>query len=344
MIYAPVAVTTLNRYDHLKELIESLENNTWVEHTDLIVSLDYPPNDKYVEGYEKVKEYLYYKKEHNVFKNFILFEHDSNLGPSDNSRWVNEYLIRNYDRWIKAEDDIVFAPNFLMYIDKGLELFEHDQEVEGICGCHDLRGYSFKGNVAKQIWSHPHGVGVWRDRYINSREKYNDVLFNPDNYSFKSVFKLFKLSKYLFMFYICYVLCADRIGWMWINENTIRFFDTSHTLYVFFTNKCYVVPEKCKSHTCGIDGTGVHEVDNVIDPDEAWPLDTYTTFDYDIPENFKVERSSYKALNRVFRVGTIYLIYAWFQYLVFRLSGNNWKVVNKMVHGFRKLLRKGQNE
>lgn len=47
MVYAPVCIPTLNRYEHLKELIESLQRNPWAQYTDLFIGLDFPPGEKY---------------------------------------------------------------------------------------------------------------------------------------------------------------------------------------------------------------------------------------------------------------------------------------------------------
>lgn len=337
MIYAPVAVTTLNRYDHLKRLIDSLERNTWAENTDLIISLDYPPSEKYVDGYKKTKDYLKWKKNNNKFKKILLFEQEKNLGPIENFVWLKDYLIQNYDRWITAEDDIVFAPNFLVYMDKGLELFEDDESVQDICGCHDLGDIDHQGNVIKHIWYHAHGVATWRDKAIRIKDNYLETLLSPKNYSFASMLRLRMHNRFLFVFYVCNVLC-NRTGWMWIDEKEIRLFDNTRTLYNFFTNKCSISPEKYKSHTCGIDGSGVHQLAVNIDPDEEWPLDTEYTFEFDIPNNFKVSRASYKILDKRFEVGHIYLLYVWFQYVVFRLSGDDWEKVNKMVYRIREIL------
>lgn len=341
MIYAPVAVTTLNRYEHLKELIDSLEKNTWVEYTDLIISLDYPPNEKYVEGYEKNKKYLQSKKRNNKFRKVTIFEQDKNLGSSKNSRWLKEYMIQNYDRWITAEDDVVFAPNFLMYIDKGLELFEDDYTVQAICGCHDLDKISHNGNVIKQVWYHPHGNATWKNKYIKLKDNCYDILLNPDNYSIASILDLFFHSKFLFQYYICNVLC-DRTGCMWINEKELKLFDIIETLYNYYTKSCCVVPIKYKSHSCGFDGSGVSEL-RLTDSEKEWPLDSEKMFEYDVPNPFVVEKKSYKALDKCFKVGGIYLLYVWFQYLVFRLSGNNWKTVHNMVIRIRKILKKENN-
>lgn len=53
--YYPIVIPTLNRYEHFKKCVESLARNTHADKTELIVGLDYPPSDKYMEGYLKIK-------------------------------------------------------------------------------------------------------------------------------------------------------------------------------------------------------------------------------------------------------------------------------------------------
>lgn len=54
MIYAPVVKVTLNQHEYLKCALESLKKNAWAKYTDVYIAIDYPPNDKYRSGYEKV--------------------------------------------------------------------------------------------------------------------------------------------------------------------------------------------------------------------------------------------------------------------------------------------------
>ena len=52
MIFAPVIIPTLNRYEHFRKCLESLEACTGAEKTDVYVALDFPPSEKYVEGWK----------------------------------------------------------------------------------------------------------------------------------------------------------------------------------------------------------------------------------------------------------------------------------------------------
>ena len=53
MKYAPVIIPTMNRYNHFYACLESLERCTGSEHTDVYVALDYPPSEKYVDGWKE---------------------------------------------------------------------------------------------------------------------------------------------------------------------------------------------------------------------------------------------------------------------------------------------------
>ena len=58
MTYYPVIIPTLNRYEHFKNCVESLSNNLYANETELVVGLDYPPSEKYIDGWKKIKDYI----------------------------------------------------------------------------------------------------------------------------------------------------------------------------------------------------------------------------------------------------------------------------------------------
>lgn len=58
MIYAPVMIPTLCRYEHFKECLESLSLCKGADMTEVFVGLDYPAKENHRPGYEKIKSYL----------------------------------------------------------------------------------------------------------------------------------------------------------------------------------------------------------------------------------------------------------------------------------------------
>ena len=130
MIYAPIIIPTLNRYECLKKCVESLQKNTWADETELYISVDYPPAEKYEYGYRKIKEYL--DKEITGFKKVNVFFQGKNLGPIENVNWLYEKAFSKYDRVIFMEDDNEVAPSFIQFCDKGLELFDRYEDIIAI--------------------------------------------------------------------------------------------------------------------------------------------------------------------------------------------------------------------
>lgn len=65
MIYAPIYIPTLCRYEHFKQCIESLAQCDGASETEVYVALDYPAKESHLEGYEKIKTYLE-GREHDV--------------------------------------------------------------------------------------------------------------------------------------------------------------------------------------------------------------------------------------------------------------------------------------
>ena len=133
MIYAPIYIPTLCRSEHFQKCIESLKVNTWAKYTDVYIALDYPPSEKYRAGYEKICRYLE-NSEFDCFKSFNVVKREKNYGAGLNSKKMREFISKRYDRWIYAEDDIVFSPIFLEYMDKALESYKDDDSVIGING------------------------------------------------------------------------------------------------------------------------------------------------------------------------------------------------------------------
>ena len=88
--YAPIIVVTLNRNEHLKRCIHSLAMNTGAENTDIYISVDFPPAEKYIDGYRRVKEYLSSTTDLKKFKNAYIFYQEKNLGPGKNIRFLKE--------------------------------------------------------------------------------------------------------------------------------------------------------------------------------------------------------------------------------------------------------------
>ena len=263
MVYAPIYIPTLCRSEHFQKCIESLKANTWAKYTDVYIALDYPPSGKYRDGYEKICNYLE-SREFDCFKSFNVVKREKNYGAALNSAEMRNAIIEKYDRWIYAEDDIIFSPIFLEYMDKALEKYEDDESVIGINGYSYPLAYKVNvtgANVFKQkftfsMW----GAGFWKDKYIKISEKLrNGYMYD----CFDDVRKNEKLSQLIIGRYYDYMFHALT--------NSSRYFNAASDMalgvYMSFEDVYAITPIVSKTKNIGFDGSGIccqeiTEIDN----------------------------------------------------------------------------------
>lgn len=171
MIYAPIVIPTLNRIEHLQRCINSLQKNSWAKYTPLIISVDYPPSEKYKAGYQKVCDYL--KCGLINFHSVEIIFQEENLGAYENAEFLRKYVGKNYDRYIFLEDDIEASPNFIEYIDKGLEIFEEDDDIIAICAGSPSKQESEVENIVLTHDFAAYGYGTWLKKENQYYEKIN---------------------------------------------------------------------------------------------------------------------------------------------------------------------------
>lgn len=179
MEYAPVLIPTLCRYEHFRRCVESLSECTGAESTEVYIALDFPAKGAHEEGYRQISRYLDNSGIGQKFKAFHIIKRGRNygMGISGNFYQARVDLFKYYDKLICSEDDNVFSPNFLMYINKGLDLFEDDMSVLAINGyCHPYRfkfadNNHFRHNVDFSAW----GYGIWKNRMCYEKEINNGL-------------------------------------------------------------------------------------------------------------------------------------------------------------------------
>ncbi len=158
--YAPVFVTVYDRPAHFKKCIDSLKNNVGASETTLFVSSDGARDERSKEKVAIVRDYI---KTISGFKRVVAFT------PEENTRGLIKKEVRNRvqefsDRYICSEDDNIFSPYFLSYMNKALDLYEDDDRIRSISG------YMYPGFPAQElrpilIQAHAGwGVGYWRDK------------------------------------------------------------------------------------------------------------------------------------------------------------------------------------
>ncbi len=158
--FAPIIIPTLNRYNHFCRCIESLAGCTHAKETELIIGLDYPPSEKYEEGWKKICEYL---PTITGFKKVTIHKRKNNFGAVENTKSLIKYVESISDRYIFSEDDNEFSPCFLDFMNKGLEYYKDNDKVLSISGFNQyhVSNASIVFTYDNSAW----GLGRWRDKY-----------------------------------------------------------------------------------------------------------------------------------------------------------------------------------
>lgn len=245
--YAPVFIPTLCRYCHFKECLDSLEHCIDADKTSVFIALDYPLKESHWEGYRKIDDYLRAKELTNCFGELIVVRRKHNFGLGKNS--LREMIFEKYDRMICSEDDNVFAPNFLLFMNGAFNIAEKNDKIYAVNGYSYPFDYKFKGNTYCYdslycAW----GTGVFRDR----RQIVTNDLDNGFMKKSLSIKNYLKIRKCGFYFLHCYIFCVIRD----IGHSKYRKTDIVITLYLILKGMYAIKPSNSTVKNLGWDLSG----------------------------------------------------------------------------------------
>jgi len=244
MKYAPILITTLCRYSKFKQCLESLSANPWAKYTTVYIALDYPFKQEHWDGYKKIIEFLSGKFD---FEKIIIIKREKNFGPYKNFTDALNEIFSEYDRIIISEDDNVFSPNFLEYMNKCLDRYEFDMEVSFVCGyMYPEKIYFNKNTVFKNssffvAW----GCALWRDKYVIIEKMLCDENFYKNLLSWNRMIPLLLKKPKIFRW-----IMQLNSSECWVNDCTM-------SIYLSVQNKFAVYPVISKVRNIGSDIEGV---------------------------------------------------------------------------------------
>ena len=285
MKYAPYVVPTLCRSEHFIRMMESLKRNTWACYTDVIVSVDYPPSEKYIKGWQEICDYLD-QGDFSVFKQLIVFKQTENLGVGHNNAFLYNFIIQRYDRWIRCDDDCEFSPNFLEYMDKCLDKFDDDEDVVAVTGYSYPIDWSVSDGATcmkQQFNVASWGLGRWVKKhdvvasYIRSGKMLDDAEIVVRNGRYK------KMSKRCYTQYFNQVT-TNRKG-------TVKAFmtgvtDISLRAYLACQDKYCISPVISKVRNYGFDGSGAVCQNTIGKDDSSTECYDYRNQEIDTADHF----------------------------------------------------------
>ena len=179
---APVIVFAFNRPEALKNTIHSLLQNEEAKDSDLYVFVDgaRPYKAGEVEKNQAVQDIV---KKITGFKSIHYTFSEKNKGLGNSIIQGVTQVINQYGKAIVLEDDLVFATNFLSYMNQGLERYEKEKKVFSICGYSNKvkvpKGYEYDTYFCTR--SSSWGWGTWADRWnsvdweLKDWDKYSEM-------------------------------------------------------------------------------------------------------------------------------------------------------------------------
>lgn len=298
MIYAPVMIPTLCRYEHFVRCIESLRKNTWAKYTDIYVALDYPSKEEHWEGYNKINEYL--KQSFDEFKTFTVVKRTFNYGAARNCIDLRMEILEKYDTFIRTDDDCEFSPNFLEYMDKCLLKYKDDESVYGVTGYSypiewdiSTEYTAFKNSIIYPMW----GTGFWKDKYLKMEK---DICEGYIRKNFKVKQSRSKMSDARYVDCLLGIYRRNKDN-SWLYHIT----DAACGCYIQLANKNIITPVVSKVRNYGFDGTGEYcqntlnnkETSNATDYDyRKQEVDQNTEFDLLVEEHYD-KKTNMKLMN-----------------------------------------------
>ena len=325
--FAPVVIPTLCRYEHLMSLLESLSKCRLADKTEVYIAVDYPARDSHKDGYNRICEYL-----DNVgdlgFKKINIIKRETNhgFGKNGNARNLINYVLKRHNRFIFTEDDNIFAPGYLEFMNYNLQKFERDKTILAVSGyMYPIETGFTTFKILKLEQFSAWGYGTWKDRrdylsniqYDNSKK---EIILN-DPFTINRC-KAVRLNLY-----------TDLIG---MTKGEPLLGDSLYSILQIHKRWRTIFPSKSLVRNCGWDGSGTHG--GVLDIYLTQPLETSATIsDYtfaDDNENVTIDnrvydyhRNNIATIQKCLTLITYYLYKYTGKHFQFKRLRNLWKAI-----------------
>ncbi|MDP4116659.1 MAG: sugar transferase [Bacteroidota bacterium] len=156
MSLAPLILFVYNRPEHTFNTLEALSKNIDADKTDLFIFSDGPKNEQAIQKITEVRNVVSNVK---GFNKVEIITAEKNKGLANSIIGGVTQIINTYGKVIVLEDDLISAPNFLVYMNKALNFYEDYEKVFTIHGyCADIK---FPQNYKFDTYFVPTRIGSW---------------------------------------------------------------------------------------------------------------------------------------------------------------------------------------
>lgn len=125
---APIFVSVYNRYEHFVRCIESLKNSEGSKKTSLYITSDGPRNANDKKTIDKIRDYI---NSIEGFKKVIPYLPTENTEAKIIQKAYKD-IKNSYSSMIRSEDDNIFTPDFLLFMNDALYKYENEDRVYSV--------------------------------------------------------------------------------------------------------------------------------------------------------------------------------------------------------------------
>jgi len=251
-LYAPIAIFAFNRPGHLNNLFSSLMTNPEAIFSEVYLFIDGPRNS---EDKRAIAETKAVGESFAKFLNLTIIQKERNVGLSESILGGIDTVLLNHDQVIILEDDLELSPNFLHFVNTGLELHRDDFRVASIQGFSIIELKSTESSYflrGADCW----GWATWANRWKYLVRDPNILL---EQLRIKNLTKDFDLNGAY-----PYTNMLERNCNKALDSWAIRWHAS-----MFLENRVSLYPGKTLVKNMGRDGSGTHggsqeEIENVM--------------------------------------------------------------------------------
>lgn len=178
--WAPLAIFIFNRPEHTRRMIASLKACIGFAESPIYVFADGPRRARDISAIQEARS----EARRLLGNDAVYLERDANLGIESSVIAAVTQLCDRYGRAVVIEDDLIFSPHFLEFLNHGLRRYEGNPRVMQVCGyMFDVPAFRHRAEAIflpmasslgwatwKRAWDQfdPLATG-WRERLLDDR-------------------------------------------------------------------------------------------------------------------------------------------------------------------------------
>lgn len=181
MKLVPICLFTYKRLNETQQTVEALKKNYLASESELFIFSDGPKNEIDNEQIQNVREFI---RGISGFKKITIYEAIYNKGLANSIISGVSQILKEHDKVIVLEDDLITSPNFLDFMNQALNFYENNPKIHSISGytldLPSLKNCSIDYYLGYR--SSSWGWGTWKEKWESvdwDVSKYKKFKRNP---------------------------------------------------------------------------------------------------------------------------------------------------------------------